>query len=73
MRSNRTGLPDALKVSLARGEVVAAKSGPLLALKWKDKKEVRMLSTLSSTSKFIFGKVIQLVERKALGMVLFGT
>lgn len=57
VRSNRKGLPDILNTKLKKGEVVSARSGSLLALKWKDKRDVRMLSTLNTAEVTDTGKV----------------
>ena len=44
--SNRKNLPKShLKQVLKKGEVMSCRKGSLLALKWKDKKDVLMLST----------------------------
>jgi len=43
---NRRDLPHAfLRQGLDRGQVIACRKGPLMALKWKDKRDVLMLST----------------------------
>ena len=46
VRVDRRGVPAEMRKSLARGEVVTAKTGPLLALKWMDKRAVTMLSSI---------------------------
>ena len=44
--TNRRGLPkDLIKRKLAKGDVAASRHGSILALKWRDKREVFMLST----------------------------
>ena len=49
VRKNRKGLP-ALTTKLKRGESQYCHTDILLALKWQDKKEVYMLSTIHSTA-----------------------
>ena len=50
VRSNRKGLPKETKKSIKKGEVVHGKQEGILALKWKDKREVRMLTTVHDHS-----------------------
>lgn len=45
VRQNRKGMPD-LKKKLKKGEVIWKNSEKLLALKWKDRRDVTMLSTM---------------------------
>lgn len=50
VRANRKGLPVAMKSKvpkLAKGEVRYYRKGDVLALKWHDKKDVRLLSTVA--------------------------
>ena len=47
VRPKRKGLP---KESIKKGEVVHGKQEGILALKWKDKREVRMLTTVHDHS-----------------------
>ena len=49
VRKNRQGLPP-LTARLKRGESQYAHTNTLLALKWQDKREVHMLSTIHSTT-----------------------
>ena len=49
VRKNRQGLPP-LTTKLKRGESQYAHTNTLLALKWQDKREVHMLSTIHSTT-----------------------
>ena len=44
----RKGMPIDLKKKLKKGEVVSAKCGKLVALKWKDKRDVSVLTTKHS-------------------------
>ena len=48
-RVNRRHLPKCVKERLQKGQVQAARKGPLLALGWEDKKHVVMVSTAYST------------------------
>ena len=44
--TNRRGLlKDLIERKLAKGDVAASRHGSILALKWRDKREVFMLST----------------------------
>ena len=49
VRKNRKGLPP-LTIKLKRGESQYSHTNILLALKWQDKREVHMLSTIHSTA-----------------------
>ena len=49
VRCDRRGLPPAAKERLQRGETISSKDDSVLFLKWKDKREVLMLSTFHST------------------------
>ena len=47
MRSNRHGLSEVFKTKkLQRGDVYSEKVGKVLCLKWKDKSDVLLLSTI---------------------------
>ena len=47
VRSNRKDLPDGLsKEKLRKGEVTAFRRGKLMAMRWKDKKDVYLLSSI---------------------------
>ena len=49
MKKNRKGLPKALKTSnIKKGEIIGFQKGKMCAMKWKDKKELFMLSTFHS-------------------------
>ena len=51
IRSNRKGFPEQVKnAKLKKGEVMACHSDELMALKFKDKKDVHMLSTIHDHS-----------------------
>ena len=51
LRANRKGVPRALTTQkLRKGEIKALYSGRLMVLKWKDKKDVHMLSTIHDAS-----------------------
>lgn len=52
-RVNRKEMPVALKSKVQRGEMVFRLRGPLLAIKWCDKRDVVMLSTKHKPSKSI--------------------
>lgn len=56
VRKNRRGLPS-LITKLKRGEIQYSHTHILLALKWQDKREVHMLSTIHSTTYANSGKV----------------
>ena len=46
MRSNRKGIPEEVKTAqLRKGESTFSKDDSLLFMKWKDKRDVLMLST----------------------------
>lgn len=45
VRPNRSGMPT-MRQNLNRGQVVAKSRPPLMALKWKDKKDIYMLTTI---------------------------
>lgn len=47
VRKNRVGMPT-LNRKLAKGEIQSQFSAPLTALKWKDKKEIHMLTSIHS-------------------------
>ena len=47
---DRRGVPIEMRQALARGEIITAKAGPLLALKWMDKWGVTMLSSIHDGS-----------------------
>ena len=47
VRANRKNLPVAMKNKVQKGEVRYFKKGDILALKWHDKKDVRLLSTVA--------------------------
>lgn len=49
VKPNRSGMPP-LKEKLARGEVVSKSREPLMALKWKDKKDIFMLTTIHKSN-----------------------
>ena len=55
VRKNRKGMPNFKK--LKKGESESKKNGPLLALKWCDRRDVHMLTTLHSDSFEDAGKV----------------
>ena len=44
LRLSRKDVPQRVKEKLKKGELVAQHSGPVSILKWKDKKEVTMIS-----------------------------
>ena len=48
VKITRKGMPVNLKKKLKKGEVVSAKCGKLVALKWKDKRDVALLTTKHS-------------------------
>lgn len=51
IKANRKELPPQIKKQkLRKGEIIAYQRGKLLALKWKDKKDVCLLSTVHSTT-----------------------
>ncbi|CAH1982255.1 unnamed protein product [Acanthoscelides obtectus] len=50
MRINRKGIPQAIKVKLQRGETVARFRRKLMIQKWRDKKDVLMISTIHDDS-----------------------
>lgn len=51
MRSNRKNLPVELRnQKLKKGEVIAFQKGKICALKWKDKKEICLISTTHNSS-----------------------
>ena len=51
IRCNRKGFPEQVKnAKLKKGEIIAARSDELMALKFKDKKDVYMLSTIHANS-----------------------
>ena len=50
-RKNRRGIPRAIRdATLRRGEVASSIDDSILALKWKDKRDVIMLSTYHDSS-----------------------
>ena len=53
VRINRRGLPTEIKKTIKKGEVVHNKKNGILALKWKDKRDVSMLSTIHNHSMVI--------------------
>lgn len=57
VRLNRKLLPAELKTRLKKGEIVALRTGSLLALKWKDKRDVSILSTVHTSALKDTGKV----------------
>lgn len=59
VRKNRKGLPVAVSEvkKLKRGETCYRRNGPLLALKWCDKRSVYMISTIHSASMVSTGRV----------------
>lgn len=51
IQTNRRGLPEPIsKQKLKKDEVIAFRKGRIMALKWRDKREVTMISTLHDTS-----------------------
>ncbi|XP_064598470.1 piggyBac transposable element-derived protein 4-like [Liolophura sinensis] len=49
VRSNRVGLPDPIKKTLKhKGDMVCQRKGQILAVNWMDRKQVRLLSTISN-------------------------
>ena len=50
VRLNRRGLPQEMHSTISKGDVVSAQAGPVLALKWMDKRAVTMISTIHNTS-----------------------
>ena len=64
VRKNRTGMPK-LERRLNQGEVENKCDGNMLALKWKDKREVHMLSTIHDSS------MIKTRKRKRNGMFVY--
>jgi len=76
-RSGRRGMPGTLRTKIPRGAIVARYTPELMALKWHDKKEVTMLSTVhdcATVTMMRFGgkKVIPLVihdYNKSMGAV----
>lgn len=51
IQSNRRGLPPPLKAAkLKRGEVISFRKGRILCLKWRDKRDVLMISTIHDDS-----------------------
>lgn len=51
VNTNRRGLPQPIKTQkLKRGEVISFRKGRIMCLKWKDKREVTMISTVHSNS-----------------------
>lgn len=49
LKKNRKGLPNRLKTSsIKKGEIIGFQKGKMCAMKWKDKKELFMLSTFHS-------------------------
>lgn len=49
LKKNRKGLPNGLKTSsIKKGEIIGFQKGKMCAMKWKDKKELFMLSTFHS-------------------------
>lgn len=59
VRVNRKGLPEALgkDIKLQKGETAFRRNGPLLALKWRDKRCVYMISTIHSAYMVSTGRV----------------
>lgn len=55
VKSNRKGMPKF--PNIAKGEAVSMHNGNLLALKWKDKRDVHMLSTMHTGSMAETGKI----------------
>ena len=50
-RKNRRGIPASMRdTTLRRGEVISSVDDSILALKWKDKRDVLMLSTYHNSS-----------------------
>lgn len=50
VRKDRKGLPKALKSAVPKGKVLMRQKGTLLAMKWKDKRDLHMLSTMHDAS-----------------------
>lgn len=58
VRLNRKEMPPAIKdVKLKKGEVVAFRRGKVMTLRWKDKKDVTLLSTIHNA------KMLQITKR----------
>ena len=72
---NRRGLPSDI-TKLKSGEIQYLHTGILLALKWQDKQEVHMLSTIHSTTHANSGKVDRKTGReirKPIGIIDYNT
>ena len=53
LRTNRTGVPQAVKTAdPPLGEVMSQKEGKLLYITWKDKRRVNILSTIHNSSTY---------------------
>jgi hypothetical protein len=56
LRMNRKQVPKAMKLKLKKGEIVFRRRGNMFALKWHDKRNVSMLSTIHDADEVLLDK-----------------